>query len=98
VRFTSPSRICAALQMGSTVVSETFDTSRLGALYAYTQACAFKDIEERCAALARDPNCLQLGIQARERFRREVSMAAKLRQAMELPVFREIATRTGSAG
>ncbi len=91
VRYTSPSRICAALQMGATVVSERFDTSRLGLLYAYTQAAAFEEIVERAATLARDLGCVDLGLQARERFRRETSMAENLRQAMALPVFAELA-------
>jgi len=91
VKFTSPTRICTALQMGATVESETFDTSRLGWLYAYTQACAFDEVVERAAALARSPDCLQLGLAARERFKRETSMGENLARAMDLPVFREIA-------
>ena len=91
VKFTSPSRICTALQMGATLVSEKFDTSRLGSLYAYTQACTFDEIVERCCRLARSPDCLEFGLEARERFGRETSMAANLTRAMELPVFGELA-------
>ena len=91
VRFTSPSRIAAALQVGSTVVSEFFDTSRLGALYPYTQATEFAAIEERCVTLARSPEVVEIGRAARERFKAETSMAANLRPALALPVFQEIA-------
>lgn len=91
VKFTSPSRICTALQMGATLVSEKFDTSRLGSLYAYTQACGFDDVIERCCALARSSECLELGLAARERFRRETSMADNLGRAMNLPIFAELA-------
>lgn len=91
VRFTSPSRIAAALQVGSTVVSETFDTSRLGALYRYTQAMEFDAIEERCLTLARQPDVVELGLAARERFKAETSMAANLGAALALPVFQELA-------
>lgn len=91
VRYTSPSRICAALQMGLTVVSERFDTSRLGALYPYTEACAFDEVVQRCAALARAPDIVERGRHARERFQRETSMADNLRRAMALPVFAELA-------
>jgi hypothetical protein len=91
VKFTSPSRICTAVQMGATLVSERFDTSRLGNLYAYTQACAYEEIVERCAALARAPDCLDIGLEARERFKREVSMTDNLDRAMALPVFKELA-------
>ncbi len=90
VRFTSPSRLCTALQIGSTIVSELFDESRLKALYAYTQACAFAEIEDRCVALAKDPACLAHGLDARERFRREVPMEDNLRRALDLPVFRTL--------
>jgi hypothetical protein len=95
VKYTSPSRICAALQMGSTVVSELFDTSRLGALYPYTEACALGEVEERCVALARAPDVVERGLAARERFRRETSMADNLRRAMDLPVFRELEAEGG---
>lgn len=95
VRYTSPSRICAALQMGAAVVSERFDTSRLGALYPYAEACAFDEVEERCVALARSPDVVERGRIARERFARETSMAETMRRAMDLPVFRELATTEG---
>lgn len=91
VRFTSPSRICTAVQMGATLVSERFDTSRLGNLYTYTQACVYDEIVERCAALARSPDCLAIGLEARERFKREAPMADTLDRAMALPVFEELA-------
>lgn len=91
VKFTSPTRICTALQMGATLVSEKFDTSRLGALYAYTQACAMDEIVERCCDLVRAPDCIELGLEARERFSRETSMAGNLDQAMRLPIFAELA-------
>lgn len=91
VRYTSPSRICAALQMGSTVVSEKFDTSRLGALYPYTEACDFGEIVERCATLARAADVVDRGLAARERFKAATSMADNLRRAMALPVFGRIA-------
>jgi hypothetical protein len=97
VRFTSPSRIAAALQVGSTVVSETFDTSRLGALYRYTQATEFALIEERCLALARSPDVVEIGRAARERFKNETSMAANLHQALALPVFQELAAAKAPA-
>lgn len=90
VRFTSPSRIAAALQVGSTVVSEFFDTSRLGALYPYTEAVEFAAIEERCVALARAPDVVERGRAARERFKAETSMIENLRRAMDLPVFRKL--------
>jgi hypothetical protein len=90
VRFTSPSRIAAALQVGSTVVSEFFDTSRLGALYPYTQAAEFAEIEERCLRLARAPDVVEIGLAARERFKAETSMAENLRPALSLPIFREL--------
>lgn len=96
VIYTSPSRICAALQLGATVVSERFDTSRLGALYAYTEACGYEEIEERCAALARAPDVLERGRAARERFGQETSMAANLRRAMDLPVFRDLAAEAAA--
>lgn len=92
VKFTSPSRICTAVQMGATLVSERFDTSRLGSLYAYTQACAYNEIVERCAALARAPDCLEIGLDARERFKREATMADSLDRAMALPIFEELAS------
>lgn len=98
VKFTSPTRICTALQMGATLVSEIFDTSRLGALYAYTQACAFDQIVERCYALARSPDCLEFGLAAREKFSHETSMAENLARAMQLPIFRELAAPRGVAG
>lgn len=95
VKFTSPSRICTALQMGATLVAETFDTSRLGFLYAYTQACARDEIVDRCAELVQAPDCVDLGLAARERFKRETSMADNLRRAMTLPVFKELAAASG---
>jgi hypothetical protein len=91
VKFTSPSRICTAVQMGATLVSEKFDTSRMASLYAYTQACAFDEVVDRCCALALAPDCLELGLAARERFNRETSMADNLGQAMALPIFAELA-------
>lgn len=91
VRYTSPSRICAALQMGSTIVSEKFDTSRLGALYPYTEACDFGAIVERCVALARAADVVDRGLAARERFKAATSMADNLRRAMSLQVFEKIA-------
>lgn len=90
VIYTSPSRICAALQLGAPVVSELFDTSRLGALYRYTEACGLDEIEERCAQLAASPDVAERGRAARERFKAETSMARNLSRAMELPVFREL--------
>jgi hypothetical protein len=95
VKFTSPSRICTALQMGATVVAEKFDTSRLGSLYAYTHACTFDEVVERCWSLARAPDCAELGLAARERFARETSMADNLARAMDLPVFTELAVAAG---
>jgi hypothetical protein len=97
VRFTSPSRIAAALQVGSTVVSEFFDTSRLGALYPYTQATEFAAIEERCLALARSPDVVEMGLAARERFKTETSMAGNLRRALALPVFQELAADSAAS-
>jgi len=91
VKFTSPSRICTAVQMGATLVSETFDTSRLASLYAYTQACPFGEVVDRAAALARSADWQELGPAARERFKRETSMAENLGRAMRLPVFSELA-------
>jgi hypothetical protein len=91
VRFTSPSRIAAALQLGSAVVSELFDTSRLGNLYKYTEAHPFAAIEERCVTLARTPDIVERGLAARERFRSETSMADNMRAALALPVFKELA-------
>lgn len=91
VKYTSPSRICTALQMGATLVSERFDTTRLGELYRFTQACDFDEVVDRCAELARAPDCLAFGQEARERFRRERPMTDNLRRAMDLPVFRELA-------
>jgi len=95
VKYTSPSRICTALQMGATLVSERFDTSRLGSLYRYTEACAFEEIVERCWALAQAPDCLERGLAARERFRQDTSMADNLGRAMNLPIFAELAAATG---
>lgn len=91
VRFTSPSRIAAALQLGSTVVSEFFDTSRLGRLYQFTEAHPFEAIEERCLALAHAPDVIERGLQARERFREATSMTRNMSAALTLPVFRELA-------
>lgn len=91
VRFTSPSRIATALQLGSTVVSEFFDTSRLGNLYQYTEAHPFEAIEERCMTLARAPDVVERGLAARERFRSGTSMAENMRAALDLPIFRELA-------
>lgn len=88
VIYTSPSRICAALQLGATVVSELFDTSRLGALYRYTEACEFAELEARCMTVARSPDVAERGLAARERFKRETSMAENMRRAMDLPIFR----------
>lgn len=95
VKFTSPTRICAALQMGATVVSEKFDTSRLNFLYAYTHAAPFEDLVETAAAIARRPDCIELGLAARERFARETSMSDNLRRAMGLPIFTELAAAAG---
>jgi hypothetical protein len=94
VTFTSPTRICTAVQMGATLVAEKFDTSRLGALYGYTQACAVDEIVERCCELVRAPECLELGLAARERFARETSMADNVRRAMSLPIFADLAAAT----
>jgi hypothetical protein len=91
VRFTSPSRIAAALQLGSTVVSEFFDTSRLGKLYKYTEAHPFEAIERQCLALAQAPDVVERGLAARERFRSETSMASNMGEALALPVFKELA-------
>lgn len=91
VIYTSPSRICAALQQGATVVSELFDTSRLRFLYDYTEACEFGDIVERCVDLARSPDVVERGLAARERFSRGTSMVENLRRAMALPIFAELA-------
>lgn len=91
VKFTSPSRICTALQMGATLVSEKFDSSRLRWLYDYTQACPPEEIVERCVTLARSQDWLEFGLAARERFKRETSMAENLGRAMDLPVFHELA-------
>ncbi len=96
VRFTSPSRIAAALHTGSTVVSETFDTSRLGNLYRYTEARPFSEIEECCVALSRAPDVIERGLAARARFGSETSMARNLRPALDLPVLREVAGEGGS--
>jgi hypothetical protein len=93
VKFTSPSRICTAVQMGATLVSEQFDTSRVSNLYAYTQACPYEELVERCAALARAPDCLEIGLATRERFKREVPMGANLDRAMNLPIFKELAAQ-----
>lgn len=94
VKFTSPTRICAALQMGATVVSEKFDTSRLNFLYAYTHAAPFEDLVETAAEIARRPDCIELGLAARERFARETSMTGNLERAMRLPIFAELAAAT----
>lgn len=91
VIYTSPSRICAALQQGATVVSELFDTSRLRFLYEYTEACAFAQIVERCTELARSPDVIERGLDARERFKRATSMTENLQRAMKLPIFDELA-------
>jgi hypothetical protein len=95
VTYTSPSRICTALQMGATLVSEKFDTSRLGALYEYTEACTFDEVADRCTALARAPDCIERGLAARERFKAGTSMVENLRRAMDLPIFRELAAEAG---
>lgn len=96
VKFTSPTRICAALQMGATVVSEKFDTSRLSFLYPYTQAAPFEDIVETTMEVVRRADCLEIGLAARERFARDTSMAANLARAMELPIFQELAMTGGA--
>jgi hypothetical protein len=95
VRFTSPSRICTALQIGSTVVSEKFDTSRLGFLYDYTQASSYEELEERCVQLAADPACVEVGLDARERFKRGTPMVENMRRALKLPVFDAVAAADG---
>lgn len=95
VKFASPTRICAALQMGATIVSEKFDTGRLDFLYAYTHAAPFEDLVETAAKIARHPDCIELGLDARERFSRETSMVRNLGRAMELPVFSELAAAAG---
>jgi hypothetical protein len=95
VKYTSPSRICTALHMGATVVSECFDTSRLGWLYEYTEASAFDEIADRCEAVARAPDCLARGLDARERFKVGTSMLANLRSGMDLPIFKELSVVTG---
>jgi hypothetical protein len=91
VIYTSPSRICAALQQGATVVSELFDTSRLSFLYDYTEACSFDEIVDRCVDLTRSPDVVERGLAARDRFQRETSMVENLRRAMALPIFTELA-------
>ncbi len=98
VIYTSPSRICAAVQQGATVVSELFDTSRLRFLYDYTEACRFDEIVERCVTLARSADVVERGLAARERFKRETSMTENLRLAMSLPIFDELAAANRSAG
>jgi len=91
VKFTSPSRICTAVQMGATLLSERFDTSRLASLYAYTQPCPFGEVVDRATALARSSDWQDLGPAARERFKSETSMAENLARAMRLPIFDELA-------
>ncbi len=97
VKYTSPSRICTALHMGATVISERFDVSRLGRLYEYTEACGFEEIIDRCEAVVRAPDCLARGLDARERFKAGTSMTGNLRSAMDLPIFRELTEAAGES-
>ena len=81
VRFCSPSRICYGLHSGTAVVSERFDGSALGELYAYCQSpepAAFVDCVD--ALLNGDTDAL--AAEALERFAARTSMRANLQALM----------------
>lgn len=91
LRFLTPTRICAALQRGATVLSEQIDKSPLAKLYRYTAPVTLDDFVETAVVVARSDRGPEIGLRAREIFAAETSMVANLRRAMDLPVFAELA-------
>lgn len=94
VRFLSPTRIVKGLHLGTTVVSEQFDTSAIASLYRYTMACPYDALVERTAELIRSGLYMNIGQAAQNRFRAETSMTANMARMLQLPVF----ARLGLAG
>lgn len=91
LRFLTPTRICAALQRGATVMSEQIDRSPLAKLYRYTAPVTLGDFVETAVVVVQSGRAPEIGLKAREIFAIETSMAANLLRAMDLPVFTELA-------
>jgi len=91
LRFLTPTRICAALQRGATVMSEQIDGSPLAKLYRYTAPVTIADFVETAVVVVQSGRAPEIGQKAREIFAVETSMAANLLRAMDLPVFTELA-------
>ena len=91
LRFLTPTRICAALQRGATVLSEQIDKSRLARLYRYTAPVSIDDFVDTAVMVARSEQGPEIGLKAREMFAAETSMAANLRRVMDHQVFAELA-------
>ncbi|HTY68647.1 MAG TPA: hypothetical protein VMH36_18485 [Alphaproteobacteria bacterium] len=87
VRFLSPTRIVKGLHSGTAVVSESFDTSSISSLYAYTEACPYEAMVETCASLIASGIYVERGLAAQARFRAETSMRANMTRALSPPVF-----------
>jgi hypothetical protein len=91
LRFLTPTRICAALQRGATVLSERIDRSPLAKLYRYTAPVTLGDFVETAVAVARSGRAPEIGQKARDLFAAETSMSVNLRRVMDLRVFTELA-------
>jgi hypothetical protein len=91
VRFLSPTRIVKGLHCGTAVLSEKFDSSEIATLYGYTEACAFDELAERCAARLKTGDFVERGTEAAQRFRRQTSMRDNLSRVLKLPVFAGLA-------
>lgn len=91
LRFLTPTRICAALHRGATVMSEQIDRGPLAKLYRYAAPVTIDDFVETAVAVAQSGRAPEIGQKARELFAVETSMAASLLRAMTLPLFAELA-------
>jgi hypothetical protein len=81
VRYTSPSRMAAALHAGVALASERFESGELGYLFAYARTAPYDTLAEACAELlAGDP--IGFGLEAQRRFRQEAPMRAFLKEPL----------------
>lgn len=81
VRFSSPSRIVAALHAGVAVASEHLDTGDLDYLFAYTDAYLYEKLIDACDRRLKD-DPIGFGIDAQRRFRLGSPMRAFLKSPL----------------
>lgn len=85
VRFPSPTRIVRGLHHGAVVLAEDLGPSAISDLYAYTVACPYEALADRCADIVRAGNAVELGMAALQKFRAATSMRDNVAAALRLP-------------